>query len=146
MITITLGAITALFIAYALSKSLIEKIFNLKICSLCAAVMTTWIGMLVMKFIGVAIDNTVLGILMGESIAGIMYRLSGKPKINPFVGLPTILAGTTLAYLIIAGIFEPVSLLIIIPVMIMMLFMGMAGKKPDAKGKALLKKLENCCG
>ncbi len=146
MITIILGAITALFIAYALSKSLIEKAFNLKICSLCAAVMTTWIGMLAMKFTGIAIDNTLLGILIGESIAGIMYSLSGKPRINPFVGLPVILVGTALAYLIIEGKFEPMSLLVIVPVAIIMIFIGMAGKKPDAKGKALLKKLENCCG
>lgn len=146
MITLILGAITLLFIAYALLKRLIEKIFNMKICSLCAAVATTWIGMLVLKFIGVTIDKILIGILIGESIAGIMYSLSGKPRINPFIGLPVILFGTTIAYGVIELKFDASSLFVLIPVALIMAIISMTGKSPSGKGKGLAKKLENCCG
>lgn len=145
MITIVLGAITLLFIAYASLKGWIEKIFNLKICTLCAAVATTWIMMLAMKVLGIYADKTITGILIGESVAGIMYGLSGKTKISPFVGLPAILFGTAIAYSAIEWKFDASSLFILVPIALVMAIM-FAARKKTAKHDGLLKKLENCCG
>ncbi|MBI1972856.1 hypothetical protein HYS50_02535 [Candidatus Woesearchaeota archaeon] len=150
MLTLVLGIITALFVAFLVLKPFIKRLFHLDLCVLCASVATTWLGMLLLKILGFSIDTTLLAILLGESVTGIMYRLTyslkHKQKRNPLLGLFLILLGTTAAYSVVAGILELSSLFILVPVFIVLLFISLLRQRPNSpQSKQLLKQLEHCC-
>ncbi len=70
----TLIALTVLFVFYIVLRFALK----LKVCALCAAVSTTWFGLLAMKLSGFDADPLIIGILMGGSAVGIMYLLEKK--------------------------------------------------------------------
>jgi hypothetical protein len=102
----TLG-ILVLFLVFVFLRKIIQKKLKLKICAICAAVGLTWITLLILKWSGFLIDNLLIGILMGESIVGIMYLFEKKIKeakkenllwLKVFI----ILIGTSLVYLLLS--------------------------------------------
>jgi hypothetical protein len=59
-------------------RDIIGKIIGKKPCAICSAVSLTWLGSLVLKFLGFPADNLLIGILMGGSVVGGMYYLEEK--------------------------------------------------------------------
>ncbi|MDZ4231288.1 MAG: hypothetical protein U1C52_00645 [Patescibacteria group bacterium] len=93
--------IVALFAFYLILRSILK----VKFCVLCAAVATTWIGLLAASFYGVAVDSLSIGILMGGSAVGVMYLLEAKlPEGWSILKLPFLLTLFALIYVLLAKI------------------------------------------
>src|SRR3989344_833711 len=76
MMTLTLTvllSVTSLFAVFLAAKSLLK----IKICPLCAGVFITWTALLVMSWLGYAVDRTIVAVLVGESVVG-LYHLAEK--------------------------------------------------------------------
>ena len=54
--------------------------FIRKICLVCALVALTWLTMLSLKLLGYDVNDELLAMLMGGSVVGITYVLSGRMK------------------------------------------------------------------
>src|SRR3989344_9605459 len=104
--------LTILFVLYAVFKFTL----GLKVCALCAAVSTTWLGLLVMRLIGFEIDSLVIGILMGGSAVGIMYLLEKNiPKQYGILKLPFLLTLFAFTYVVLTEFREgPATYLIVL--------------------------------
>ena len=110
LIYYTLLAMVGIYFIWLLLSNLINKIFKFKICAICATVVTTWLGLLILKLIGFNISQLVIAILMGQSIAGFMYFLerraeSTKNKSLRLMKPLVILFGTLIVYWILAGVY-----------------------------------------
>ncbi len=103
---ITLASIAVLFVLFALVKSRIKKIAKYDLCAICAAVSITWIATIIIALLGYKIDKVLLAVLMGQSIAGMMYLLEEKfkTKRSYLIKLGTIIGGTIIAYYVIQNI------------------------------------------
>ncbi|NIA02104.1 MAG: hypothetical protein GWP15_01845 [Nitrospirae bacterium] len=80
-------SIPVLYLFVAFLKPYFQPKIPFKICAICIAVSLTWLGMLVMLFLRKDVSLVTLGILMGMSVVGIMYRLEDfykKKKIQNF--------------------------------------------------------------
>ncbi len=101
MIWTVLLSILILYVLSALVKELIRKKFHIDICAVCVAVSLTWIVLLIMLFSGIYQDKLLIGILMGQSIAGSMYAFEKKFQKNESVlafKILIILFGTAVVY------------------------------------------------
>lgn len=54
----------------------------MKICAICAASSSTWLILLILKLLNFQIDTTIIGVLVGGSTVGIMYKLEEYFKKN----------------------------------------------------------------
>lgn len=105
MICFAVLSIIVLFFTFALLISpLSQKIIGRKICAICAACSSTWIILLILRQLDLFdIDNTLIGVLMGGSVVGVMKELEDlflerKLKYFWIVRLITIVVGFYLAY------------------------------------------------
>ena len=73
-LSVTLLGVTLLFAIFLGLRSL----SSLRVCALCAATATSWIVLVVLFYLGTPVDPTLVGILMGGSVVGIMYLLEQK--------------------------------------------------------------------
>lgn len=56
----------------------LRKFAPIKICAVCAGVAGTWILGLVARYFGYQVDESLLGMLMGGSVVGIMYQIDKR--------------------------------------------------------------------
>ncbi|MBU5537386.1 MAG: hypothetical protein QW818_02290 [Candidatus Aenigmatarchaeota archaeon] len=100
-----------IYFTWLVLRNLIKRIFKFEICAICATIVSTWSGLLVMKLIGYAIPQSIVAILMGGSVVGFMYFLERRVKttenknlllIKPLV----ILFGVLIVYLILSGVYR----------------------------------------
>ena len=152
--------IPTIYFVVAMIKPLIQKLSPWNICAICSAVSTAWLIMLILWIVDVNISETMIGIMMGMSVTGIMYKAEAlykdkKIKNFWFVRLLMIVGGL---YSIVLLLSERWSELIVLGVASFMLivivtFLVQGVKHEDVvdeatkKGiaKSLLKKLDNCC-
>ncbi|MFC1780218.1 hypothetical protein ACFLY9_00785 [Patescibacteria group bacterium] len=128
MIYIAIASITILFFTFAFFITpLIKKLANVKICAICAASSLTWLALLILRHFNILeIDSTLIGVLMGGSVVGIMYSLEKYFKSNNvkhfwFVRLLEITGGFYFAYsvairdanMILIGIAEILTIFVI---------------------------------
>ncbi len=137
-----LVALIVLFVFYIVLRFALK----LKVCALCAAVSTTWLGLLVMKLSGFEVDPLIIGILMGGSAVGIMYllekKMSEKYSILKFPFLLTLFA---FIYIVLTDFKEgPLTYLIILFLWIVFLTVFLTGGKTGVF-KNIGKKLIECC-
>ena len=163
MIWLALITIFVLFVLFASMGGPIYKRFGFKVCAICAAVSLTWIGLLTAKLSGWQIDTLLLGILMGESITGIMYlfeniaKKKGKSNLL-WLKVIIILLGTLTVYLFLAKdiTLELISAIVISIVFAIVVYFSLKRKKskkiPNKKYgkfkkeiKELEEKFEHCC-
>ena len=163
MIWLALIGIFVLFVLFASMRRSIYKRFGFKFCAICAPVSLTWAGLLIAKLAGWQIDTLLLGILMGESITGIMYlfeniaKKEGKSNLL-WLKVIIILLGTLMVYLFLTqGItLELISLIVISIVFAVVVYFSLKrnkGKKISNKKhgkfqkeiKELEEKFEHCC-
>lgn len=71
---IAVASITFLYFFLALTR-LPWRLFHVHVCVICVSVATTWVVLLILYLLGYPIDPTVLAILMGGSVVGLMYKL-----------------------------------------------------------------------
>ena len=163
MIWLALIGIFALFVLFASVRGPIYKRFGFKFCAICAAVSLTWTGLLIARLSGWQIDTLLLGILMGESITGIMYlfeniaKKEGKSNLL-WLKVIIILLGTLTVYLFLAKdiTLELISAIVISIVFAIVVYFSLKRKKgkkiPNKKYgkfkkeiKELEEKFEHCC-
>ncbi len=125
-----LEIIAFLFIIFALLKKYLENFLNIKVCALCAAVSTTWIVALLLKnLMLITINNTILSIMIGQSIVGIMYSYENYVKESRsskslmwLKKLLIIIAGIVLGYYLIESTVFVQLCLILISLLILLIF------------------------
>ena len=149
MLTFILLIITVLFFAFTFFKRTLQKMFPFSFCALCASVLLTWIGLLISSLVGGPNDIPLLAILMGESITGIMYKLTLQQPLQPknsVLSLFILLLGTTLAYAVLTLTFPASTLFILIPLFFIALLFSLPKKRSSSlTTKTLREKLEHCC-
>ena len=128
---------------------LLVKVFNWRICPVCAGVSGTWIWMLAAFWLNYEIDILVLGILMGGSIVGIAYQLEkhlSDMGFAMFWKLGFIPAGFLVVYGILAGGTAYLVGLVGMGLMAILFFFRKGGhKKNSSQVEDLEKKMKNCC-
>lgn len=91
-------SITALFVVFLSVKSLTD----LEICAICASVSGTWVPLLVLYHGGYYGNETVIALLIGQSVVGVFYLLKGNlPDRYNVYSLPFLLTGTVFGYLLL---------------------------------------------
>ncbi|MCR4260908.1 MAG: hypothetical protein NUV96_01000 [Candidatus Colwellbacteria bacterium] len=138
----TLIILTILFVLYTLFRF----VLGLKVCALCAAVSTTWLGLLVMRLIGFEIDPLIIGIFMGGSAVGIMYLLEKKmSKDYGIFKFPFLLTLFAFIYLVLTDFREGSAIyLIVLSLWIVFLTLFLVGGSAKIF-KEIGKKLIECC-
>lgn len=104
MIFYVIISIFVLFFIFALIKDSIYKLTKMRICAICAAVSLTWIFLIILRLVGYEIDKLIIGILMGQSVVGIMYYIDKKLKNKLLLSLSrlfTVVFGTLIVYYLI---------------------------------------------
>jgi len=134
--------LTILFVLYAVFKFTL----GLKVCALCAAVSTTWLGLLVMRLIGFEIDSLVIGILMGGSAVGIMYLLEKNiPKTYGILKFPFLMTLFTFIYVFLTDFTEgSITYFMILSLWVVFLIIFFMQKSGGAF-KKIANQLMTCC-
>jgi hypothetical protein len=103
MIWYVLASIAGFFFVWLAIKPFIDKKLNMKMCAVCAAVVSTWIGLLAANLLGFVQSQLLLAILLGQSIAGVTYLMEKHEQLKGFKIL-AIIAGTAVVYYILKWI------------------------------------------
>lgn len=76
-IYLTIISIPLLYFFFAFTKKFWVKVFlGINVCPVCMAVGSTWLWMLIARWVGVLdIDNFVIAILLGSTVIGMMWKL-----------------------------------------------------------------------
>jgi len=99
-LTTLLWTLSALFVVFMAARG-----FGLKVCAMCAAVFTTWLGLLVLLVLGKDVDPLMIGVLMGGSVVGVMYLLREKlPEDYQLFTYPFMVTLFSLVYLLLADV------------------------------------------
>lgn len=137
-------SIIILFFAFALSKADIEKTLKIKVCAICYAVGFTWLGLLILNFANlIEIDKTLIAVLMGGSVVGIMYRLIK----SWYLQLVELTGGFLAVYYLLNEKWENLFFSIVIFILIaglLFIFFGIKNSQ-TTKNNTLKEKLEHCC-
>lgn len=163
MIIWTLFGIMVLFVLFAFLREPFHKKFGFKVCAICAAVGLTWVVLLILRFSGFVVDSLLIGILMGESIVGIMYLFENKAKKRGkknllWLKVIIIIIGTLLVYLLLVQGFSSGFIIVLIISIILATIINSILKSKKTKDvipkrygkfekeiKKLEEKLEHCC-
>ncbi len=149
--------IPALYFLTALIKPALQPRLPFNLCAICAAVSLTWLTLLVLWLAGAAVSPTVLGILMGMSVTGMMYKAEGfyqKLKIKNFwfVRLVIMIGGLYGIYMFLQKQWSAFTLIAIGSLLLMAIgtffFQGITHKdalKEVRKKNTIVQKLDNCC-
>ncbi len=131
----------------------LNKILSIKICSICAGVTLTWLGMFFGMFFGklsVALYQVPTAILAGGTVVGLMSKLEEFIKEKFILIWKTIfvVSGFTAVYSLIAQEWKILALCVIIDMVATFLFktdkLGQENKESE-QVKKLKEKMENCC-
>ncbi len=161
---LALGLVVVVFVVVALSRRMLEKKLGFKPCAICAAVSLTWVALLGLKFAGIEINSLLIGILMGESVVGIMYLFERKAQENGkghllWMKAVIIVLGTLLVYLLLTyGFNMALAVVAIISLVLGMALYTLVQEKDekniagdpikhtaDSALRKLGEKLKHCC-
>jgi len=146
IIVTTIASILAIAgLAWAASRAL-----QLSLCPICCGVAGTWLWMLVARHYGVAVDASMLSILLGGSVVGIAYLLekrlaSGRSQLlwkTLFIPL-----GFAAAYALLASHWAPLAAALLALLLLTAYFLWpRAGEQPTSSAvQELESKMKNCC-
>ncbi len=166
-IILALSGILVLFLLFTFLRQTLQNKLGIKICAVCAAVSLTWIALLAFRLLGFFADDLLVGILMGESIAGVMYLFEKKAKERQkenflWLKVVIVLFGTALVYFYLAQRLSLVAVLTILFFCMAIVYFLLRSKwnKKSREGKKIAldkqgklgkemkkleKKLEHCC-
>lgn len=98
-IALALLLITGLFSA----ALVVKKFLHLRLCAICAAVSGSWITLLLLRVMDVAIDPVLLSLLIGQSVVGVYYLVEKQVSEGwHLFRLPFLLSLTLLGYTVVA--------------------------------------------
>jgi hypothetical protein len=150
-------SIPVIYFAVALIKPYINSSLPFNLCAICVAVSLTWLGLLVLWLMGYTVSLLVLGILMGMSVTGIMYKSEGlyknlKIKNFWFVRLVIIIGGFYGIFVFLQKEWQIFSLIAISSLFLIIiatfLFQGVTHRealKEVKKKDSIIQKLNDCC-
>ncbi len=157
---IPLISIPLIFVIVALLKPYVQIRLPMNVCAICIAVVLTWALLLLLMLGGTSIDPLLIGVLMGMSVTGIMYKVeafykSSRLKHFWFARLLIILGGYYFVVLLLQQKWSLALLLgigvLTLLVIVSFLLQGVTHEDAvrnapfDPEKKSLLKKLDNCC-
>ena len=152
VVFISLGAIVLLYFLFALAPSFFSK----RICAICAAVSLTWLGLLTTYLLKWHDNILIIGILMGGSVVGIMYKSEKyfqKKQLANFwvVRLMIIIFGFLEVYLTLTEQWNTlVTVAVLAVIMGFLTLFFVKEQKPvvtagEEQKKTLKEKMEHCC-
>jgi len=127
-----------------------RKLLRVPICPICLGVGGTWLGMVIVRSLGYAVDTTMLAILLGGSVAGIAYQVEkrlpqgGSPLLWKTLFIP---AGFVAAYALAAPrwtLFAVTSAVLVLLTAFFLLPPGALREKSETV-EELKKKMQECC-
>lgn len=134
-------SITALFALLLTGKTLFKK----KICPLCLGVSLTWIALLGVRALGYNPSQTIIAVLVGESVVGVYHLVEKRSKEDWGVfRLPFLLTLTFAAYLLLGADEKPLPSLAYLVILWTVLAAAYAMRK-NPIGRETIKKLIACC-
>ncbi len=134
--------ISALFLVFLLVKQFLWGKLKEKFCVICAAVVITWIVLLVLSYLQVFTNKVILAILMGESSLAIFYLLEKKENLKLF-RLPLLLGLVMAVYFLIMPTFNLESLLFVL--LLWIIFGGIYMIRANPKWGKIAQKIVACC-
>ncbi len=154
---IVVVSIALLYVVFTVFKKPIERIIPLKICAICSAVSVTW-GVLLLGYLFelFPVDPILIGVLMGGSVVGIMYKLEDnykKRKLRNFwiIRICVITLGFLAVYYILSKRWEPLVLIVVLSVVVAIVA-PVISKKETSKKDSVEKKFkkmgidfDDCC-
>lgn len=144
-------SITILYFIFAFSKNWIKRTFKIAPCSICAAVSITWICALVFYLAGGKIDLTIITLLIGESIGGLMYKSEGwfkKFNLQKFwlMRLVIIIGGTATMYSFLTKQFGLTMISVAASIILAIIIFVLQKPKNTPKDNGNIENiLDNCC-
>ena len=125
------------------------SIIQRKICPICFAVSTTWLTLLIFKYLGIySFNKFLIAILLAESVAGVANLVEEfiSTRSKPLLKFGIILYGT-LAVSVFAFVQEFLGLALFAPVIIFGFFAltPIQKTKKDSDSSMLKAGLKNCC-
>lgn len=139
-LTTLLWTLSALFIAFVVARG-----FGLKVCAVCAAVSTAWLGLLALFVLGKEVDPLMIGVLMGGSVVGITYLLQEKlPEDYQLFTYPFIVTLFSLVYLLLADVRTERGAYLLLAA-IWMLFITLFVLRGNKQMKGLATSIIKCC-
>lgn len=98
-LTLILVLITGLFGVALVAK----KFLPMRLCAICAAASGSWIALLLLRGMDIAVDPVLLGLLIGQSVVGVYYLVEKRvPESWQLFRLPFLLSLTLLGYSAVA--------------------------------------------
>ncbi|MGB0757341.1 MAG: hypothetical protein ACPGO5_02700 [Patescibacteria group bacterium] len=143
VVFISLTVILAIYFIIAFSP--------LKVCAICSAVSMTWLGLLLTYMLGMHEEIVWLGVLMGGSVVGLMYKLDSYWKEKKYSGtwllkLTIIVFGFLTVYVVVNTLWTDFFWLV--PSMVVVSTIGvmlLRSNKEDNVSSKLQSKLDHCC-
>ena len=146
IIAITIASILVLAgLAWAASRLL-----RVPLCPICTGVAGTWLWMLVARHYGIAVDASMLSILLGGSVVGIAYQLEKRlagarsPLAWKTLFIPT---GFVAAYSLALASWAVLAAALLVLVLLAAYFLWPRATAPTSSAAVqdLESKMKNCC-
>jgi len=153
---LTISGIIVFFILFLILKELLPKMIKKKFCVICASVFTTWVILLILFWLGIFTNKTIIALLIGQSILGIFYLAEKKAdeKLKLF-RLPFLLTLIFSAYLLLEKsdfILTIISMLLILWAFFLLLYFYKSRRNDNEKKdnkqsliNSFIKKIIECC-
>ncbi len=157
---VPLISLPALYLLVAWLKPYLQQKAPFNICAVCIAVLATWFVLLGLWFAGFDVAPNAIGILIGMTIVGGMYRLEStyqKARLKNFwfVRLVIILGGFYATEQLLARNWSPFILILIMSILsiiiVTVFFQGVTHQKvideqaKKGRNSSLMKRLDDCC-
>ena len=140
-----LVGITAAFFVFLALKELLRGKPKENFCVICASVSITWIALLILYWLNVFVNPTILALLIGMSITGVFYLADSKAKNElKLFRLPFLLTLVLIGYSLLKMQYDIIKELIFI-VLVWIFFMLVYLFKSNEKTKLFVKKVLECC-
>ena len=157
---VPLISIPVIYFLAAFLKPYTQPKLPFNFCAVCVSVSITWLILLTLWFMGESVSLLSIGILMGMSIAGFMYKMEAFYKKRGirnfwFVRLTIVVSGFYFVLNLLERRFDWVLMIAVLFVLLVslatFLFQGTTHndvvKEQERSGKdsSIIKKLDNCC-
>ncbi|MEK7665763.1 MAG: hypothetical protein AAB337_02715 [Patescibacteria group bacterium] len=149
MTLIPLLTIPIIFLLTTLIKPRLKKHVKWNFCAICVAVSLTWIFLIAIRSAGTLIDTLPIGILMGMSVTGVMYKIESIYKKQSlkhlwFMRLVIVIGGFYAILAILKGAWGLASL-VVITTFVMGIIVSFLLQGVTHQENSHPKKLDNCC-
>lgn len=140
-----LVSITTAFFVFLALKEFFRGKLKENFCVICASVSITWVALLILYWLNVFNNTTILALLIGMSITGIFYLADSKAKDElKLFRLPFLLTLVLVGYSLLKmqyGIIKELIFIILIWIFFILVYLFKSNKKINL----FVKKVLECC-